>query len=127
MKEIFMKSYEIIETIVKDLSNDSEYAYLLENSKEQNIEFVLDILDKFCLLVFVWILIVVAIAVINFLYAKKCRMQCNLVDWKSITLVVVSWLCPFTWGSAILTTVAVFFKKRKTIHSDSDVVEIEEN
>lgn len=125
LKEVFLKSYEIIENLVKELSTDSEYAYLLDNTKEQNIDFVIDILDKFCLAVFIWVLIVVAIAVFNFLYAKKCKYASHIVDWKSITLVVVSWLCPITIVSSVLTTIAVFYKKKNNLHSD-DVIEIEE-
>lgn len=127
LKEMFLKSYDLIENIVKDLSaSDPNYEYLLENTKEANIDFVINLLDKFCIIVLLWVAVVVALAVFSFLYYKKCKYSSVVVDWKSITFVVVSWLCPLSMLSAILTTVAVFYNKKTTINYN-DTVEIKEN
>ena len=127
IKEMLATTYEIVDNLVKELSStDASYAYLLENTNEQNVEFVLSIVDKFCVIVLIWIAVMVALAVFNFLYARKCKIERPLVDWKSITMVVVSWLCPFSWVSATLTTIGVFYKKKRKNTTGDIVIEVEE-
>ena len=127
IKNMFLASPEMIDSLIKELVTiDTKYEYLSQNDIEQNVDFIIGIVDKLCLVALIWVLIVVALAVFSFICGKKCKSNMNIVNWQTITMVIVSWVCPLATISAILTTIAVFYKKKPKVNKIGDpVIDIE--
>ena len=128
IRAMFDAQYEIIEEFIKEVAKaDSEYAYLLDLSKEEAIAFVMGIANTF----FVALLIVGIVAIILGVINVKLRHSHDRVfagkTAKKWLLVIVTWVVTgINFISAIATTVAVFMKvkddERNKLYVSTDSV-----
>ncbi len=112
MRSMFESDPEILEEMIKGLTESEELAYLNGYTQSEQIDYVMGILSKFALVVGIIAVIWIVVAVFLFILAKKINRE-DFHKKESIILTVVSWVVSMFTISTILTTIATCLRKRK--------------
>lgn len=109
---MFEASPEMLEEMIKGLAETEEYAYLLDSTKDEQLDFVFSVLSKFALVLILITIVWVVIAIFLFILAKRIGAD-DFQKKMSITLTVLSWVVSMFTISTILTTIATCLHRRK--------------
>ena len=107
------ESYEIVQNYINAMvAEDESYAYLTEYSKPEAIDYVMGIVNIFCIVVVLFGIINLACGILNLLLGKRDCTILNTKKYLGVLLVVFSWLLMPLNAFNILTTIAICIKKK---------------
>ncbi len=125
LKGFFQNAFEDDFSALSDMvealaADDPKYAYLLEATEAEVIDFVMSSINAFSLFALIFSAIWIAISVYSFVITKKLS-SFDTQKKGSIVITVISWLVSPLAISTILYTVATCLKKGKKVSTNIEI------
>lgn len=116
IRDVFVASYDLIESVIKQVGSVEDQEKLLGFSKEEVVDYFLQMIVVIFVLILIVAIIWVIFGIINIRLGANNRWQ-SLTKGKSIALLICSWLLAFELITNTMTTIAIFIKSNKNKES----------
>lgn len=109
---------EFIQTLVS--ADPQIYGYLLNYSAQQCVDYMMGFAKALFGVLLVIAIVWFVFGIINLLLSKKCKYEIEISLGKKIVIAILSWILSGGFLCNVLTTIALFLKRKDNVSRLSD-------
>lgn len=123
LKETLLSDVEALNEMMNELvAIDSSYAYILEMSSEEFVNYIMNMLNTLSIFVLLMCISGIVLGIFNLVFAKKYDTMLAHHKGKKIIFMIVNLICYWGVVTNVLTIIALWLKDEQKIDNNQILV-----